>query len=97
MIVADEDAQAKDYEDPKTTKPESHYEKQPAASGPVNPIYQPLTVSTLERESCYAAPVVNTSARSGKGGGSKGKKAPLPPPHAGINTANYANTQIIRH
>ena len=76
MIVTDEDSQAKDYE------------KQPAASGPVNPIYQPLTISTLERESCYEAPVVKTGARSGKVGGSKGKKAPPPPPHAGINTAN---------
>ena len=96
MTITDDNPETKDYEDP---TPESHY-TMPASTAPENPstIYQPLTVSTLERESFYAAPVVKTNARSDNRGGNKGKKPPPPvPPHAGINTAQYVNTKMAHY
>ena len=94
MTITDENPVPKDYEDPKTTTPESHYVI-PASSAPVNPskIYQPLTVNTLEGKSCYAALAVKTNAGSDSRGVNKGRNPPPPvPPLADMNTALYVNT-----
>ena len=76
MKIPDE-PDSKDYEIPKrtTTTQDAHYASL-SSSPPTKPsgIYEPLKLSTLERESCYAAPQKVT----GGYGGVKGKK-PLPP------------------
>ena len=64
-VITDE-TDSKEYELPKSTAPEADY----ANSSPiavVNPssIYQPLRISTVERETCYAAP---QRATAGSGG-----------------------------
>ncbi|CAI8015582.1 Neurotrypsin [Geodia barretti] len=71
---------SKDYEIPKrtTATQDAHYASL-SSSPPAKPsgIYQPLKLSTLERESCYAAPQKVTR---GNGGG-KGKNPPPPLRH----------------
>ena len=85
MKIPDE-PDLKDYEIPKcmTTTQDAHYANL-SSSAPAKPsgIYEPLKMSTLERESCYAAPQKVT----GGNGGGKGKKPPPPVRHAGINYA----------
>jgi hypothetical protein len=71
---------SKDYEIPKrtTTTQDAHYASL-SSSPPAKPsgIYQPLKMSTLERESCYAAPQKVTR----ENGGGKGKNPPPPLRH----------------
>ena len=85
MIIPDEP----DYEIPKpiTTTQDAHYASL-SSSAPEEPsgIYQPLKISTLERESCYAAPQKVTGGNDS----GNGQNPPLPVRHAGISATNYA-------
>ena len=99
MTITDENPLPRDNADPMTSLQEHYYAL--ASSGPaVNPstIYQPLTVSILEKESGYATIPVMTNAGSDNRGVDKGREPPPQvQPHTGINTAHYVNTQIIPH
>ena len=79
MNILDE-PHSKDYEIPKCTTPtqDGHYANL-TSSAPAEPsgIYEPLKLSTLERESCYAAPQKVT----GGNGGGKGENPPPPLRH----------------
>ena len=88
MNIPDE-PDTKDYEIPKptATTQDAHYANL-SSSAPAKPsgIYEPLKMSTLERESCYATPQKVTWVN----GGGNGKNPPPPVRHAGISATNYA-------